>query len=71
MNKKVENIYNKIKKLQEELSCIQDTCKHPPKSLIKTYGANTGGYDGISHDLYWTNYHCKKCDKFWSADGSK
>jgi len=47
------------------IASIQGHCVHPKKTVYKQTGANTGNYDP-SADTYWTDYHCRICDKMWT-----
>ena len=63
----VNDLMEEMSRVTEKLTAIQDNCSHP--YIEWKYGSNTGNYDP-SADAYWTEYHCKLCDKRWQQEGS-
>lgn len=66
----VRKIQEEQNALVERLKGIQKRCKHPAEALKKTHHSSTGQYD-VVEEQYWTNFHCLKCDKYWTEEGSK
>lgn len=66
----IDEYLEQISELQKKIEAIQNRCLHPQQALEKKHGANTGNYDPSS-DCYWTDFHCKLCQKKWVEDGSK
>lgn len=66
----IKEYREEIVALQTKIAKIQDKCNHPKEATTKKHGSNTGNYDP-SADCYWTDFHCKLCDKQWTEDGSK
>jgi hypothetical protein len=54
----------KIEDLQGEIDEIQEQCSHPRVALDVSHGGSTGNWSR-SDDCYWTDYHCRLCDKKW------
>ena len=42
---------------------LEDACPH--ENATKKHKGNTGNYDPAS-DLYWTEFTCPDCGKFWT-----
>jgi len=63
----VEEIKAKIKELEDQLEEIQDRCSHPAQAILAKNGSNTGNYDP-SADSWWTDHHCRLCDKKWRTE---
>lgn len=59
------NIYDKIKKLNEQIAELQSLCTH--LDVTKKYKGDTGNYDP-SADSYWIEWRCPDCGKFWITD---
>jgi hypothetical protein len=55
-------IEQKISNLMVALENLQNECPHIDK--LQEYKSNTGNYDP-SCDLYWIEYRCPDCGKFW------
>lgn len=53
-----------IDRLQGEIREIQEQCNHPVAATDVAHGGSSGNYDP-SDDCYWTDYHCRLCDKKW------
>ena len=50
-----------------KLNLHLSTCIHPSEYVDVQHKGNTGNFDP-SADSYWTEYHCKLCDKKWRKD---
>jgi hypothetical protein len=60
-----EKIRVEILRLQTVLVFLQNNiCKHP--NVKETARSNTGNYDPGA-DVYWTEFDCPDCDKFWKV----
>ena len=46
----------------ESVKLIQDNCKHENASF--SYGSDTGNYCKAD-DVYWKDYKCPDCNKWW------
>jgi len=64
---KAITVIRRIDKLTNQLIKIQDTCPHPSEKLEIKHKSNTGNYDPTS-DVYWTEFKCGTCFKFWTED---
>lgn len=62
---KRERIEKKIDQLYDKLKTLQENCKHP--NLEETQGGSTGNYDPTA-DCYWTDYKCPDCGKRWRVE---
>jgi hypothetical protein len=60
----IEERKRKIEILSAEISEIQEQCSHPGAALEEIHGGSTGNWSR-SDDCYWTDYHCRLCDKKW------
>lgn len=58
IDKNIKKYYKKLKELQEE-------CPHT--NVDKKYKGNTGNYDP-SCDIYWIEFKCPDCGKFWTVE---
>lgn len=67
--RRVKAIQIKMAQLRNELEGIQESCPHNPWEIDVKHGCSTGNYDP-SCDRYWTNCHCRVCDKTWTEEGS-
>jgi transcription initiation factor IIE alpha subunit len=62
---KVKRIKQRLRKLHEDLSALQEECEHPNKN--KKYMCNNG-YDSTKDDSFWVEFKCPDCGKFWTED---
>jgi len=69
IKRRVKFLQTQIKQANNEITALQGRCDHPFEELEVKHDSNTGNYDP-SADCYWTDFHCKLCDKRWSVDGS-
>ena len=66
---KVDALNKEIEKLRKKIRVLQETCPHHPWMIDVKHGSSTGNYDP-SCDRYWTDCHCRDCDKSWTEEGS-
>lgn len=65
IRKQREKIDLQIAKLNDKRCALQTECSHD--GAIRTSRADTGNYSK-SDDLYWYEFRCPDCDKFWSEN---
>jgi hypothetical protein len=64
----IKGLYKQRENVDKKIKSYQDKCKHLNVNVI--YRASTGNYDP-SNDVYWMEFKCPDCDKFWSETVNK
>jgi len=67
---KAERLLLEIGALQTQLARHQSRCKHPTRHLRYKLDGSTGNYDP-TQDRYWTDFHCRLCQKKWTTGGQR
>jgi hypothetical protein len=61
--RKIASLKNKIDKIDDQITEIQDNCVHA--RVDAKYKSSSGNYDPAENE-YWVNIKCLDCDKSWT-----
>jgi hypothetical protein len=66
IRQQIDELNAKIDIMIKQVLSLREACEH--KNVKKKHCADTGNY--FADNIYWTEFRCPDCDKFWQEEGS-